>query len=82
MASRLPAVCIQVPGRECVPVSADHDFTTTVAVGARALKIMDIAGKDVTEPVLKRNFPGPFQRLNWRRWLVQHLPVGVEGCEV
>ena len=63
MANRLTVADIQVPGREHVPVAADQDFTTLMTVGAGAPEIMNITGKDVTEPVPQCNFPGFFQAL-------------------
>ena len=60
-ADRRGIAYINIPIRKRVPVATNQCFTTLVAVGARSVEIVDIAGIDITQAVVHRNFPCSLQ---------------------
>ena len=54
-ADSVRTINLEIPDREFVPVAANQELATSVAEGARALVVVNIAGVDVMHAVLDRD---------------------------
>jgi hypothetical protein len=76
------AIGRQVPLPKRIPVPLDQQLPASVAIGALADGVMNIAGVHVAESDSGRDGARLAQRLCRRRRHIQHLVVGVEGSEM
>ena len=49
---------IKIPVTEDIPVPSDQDLSAGMAVGTRALMVMDVSQIDMLDPIGKCNFTG------------------------
>jgi len=73
---------IEIPVTEHIPVPSDQDLAAGMAVGGRALMVMDVSQIDMLDPIGKCNFTGSNQGLMRCPFDIRHFPVRVKCAEM